>query len=355
VKRHAVTPYGREAGSSRVRVFSWLDRIDTHIDVHSYLSRRNADPRELLRRPDLVVRVERELRRLAADRTDWLMLHREASPLSRGGLERDLLAHTDVAIYDFDDALQWDAGEGATWRRLAPKSAKALAAVRTADRVVAGNDVLADWASDHARDVVVVPSCVAVGDYRPKPDYGLSDPPRLVWIGSRDNEEVLTTIGPVLEEVHSRFGARLTLIGSAQPTLGTLERLVDRVPWSPGAQHAVLATADLGLMPLRDDPYSRGKCGYKLLQYAAAGLPAVASPVGANSTILTALGQPAAGGRQEWVDALTAILEGSDTDRALLGRRARDAAASHYSYEAWKARWESAVGLTTDGTPGGAS
>lgn len=345
--RHAVTPYGRGAGSSRVRVYSWLDRLADPPLVHGYLGANRASPGVLTRRASDVLRAERELRRLAAGRPAWLLLHREASPLSRGGVERALVESADFAVYDVDDALHEDRGTGPAWRRIAPKAPKAEVAARSADRVVAGNELLADWASTLARDVVVVPSCVDVQSYRPKTEYALGDPPRLVWIGSRDNEAVLTTISPALLEVHRRTGVRLTVIGEAEGSLPGLDHVVDRRPWSEVTQHEALAEADIGLMPLVDDPYSRGKCGYKLLQYAAAGLPAVASPVGVNATILGELGLAPAHSHDDWVDQLTTMLGLSVDDRARIGQAARERAAASYSFDAWDARWREAVGLGT--------
>jgi glycosyltransferase involved in cell wall biosynthesis len=347
----AVTPYGRTAGSSRVRVFSWLDRVPAPVRVHSYLSHRDADPGHLLRHPRAVATAERELRRLVASRPPALLLHREASPLSRGGVETALLSAAGWSVYDIDDALHTDTGEGPPWRRLAPKAPKALAAARHADRVIAGNEILADWASAHARDVVVIPSCVDPADYRAKQDHRVPDPPVLGWIGSADNEALLATIGPALREVHRRTGARLALVGSDRPTLGDLEPMIDRTAWSPASQRELLATMDVGLMPLRDDPYSRGKCGYKLLQYAAAGVPAVGSPVGTNRSILSALGLPAATSPDEWVDAVLGLLEDATESRAALGRQVRDVVTRHYSYAAWQRRWEDAVGLSDAAGP----
>jgi glycosyltransferase involved in cell wall biosynthesis len=343
---HAVTPYGRTAGSSRVRVFSWLDRVSTPVQVHSYLSHRNADPAYLVRHPGAVRAAELDLRRLAGNRPATLLLHREASPLSRGGLETALLTGAGWSVYDVDDALHTDTGNGPSWRRLAPKSAKALSAARHADRVVAGNEILADWASGHARDVVVIPSCVDPADYRPKQDYRVSDPPVLGWIGSPDNEALLATIGPALRELHRRTGARVRLVGTDRPSLGELEPIIDRTRWSPGSQRELLATMDVGLMPLHDDPYSRGKCGYKLLQYAAAGVSAVASPVGTNRSILADLGLPAATSQQEWIGVVLGLLEASTESRAALGQQIREVVTRGYSYAAWRQRWVEAVGLT---------
>ena len=341
---HVVTPYGRSGPSSRVRVFEWLDRVSEPCLLSTYISHANSKPSSLLRRPLSVLAAERQLRGMAKGPAR-LLLHREASPLSRGNLERRLLANSQFGVYDFDDALQWDWGAGAAYRRVAPKALKALTAVQHADRVIAGNTILADWASDYNGDVIVIPSCVSPESYHQKTDYQVSDPPRLGWIGSVDNEANLCLIRSALGEIHRRTGARLTLIGTTRPTLGDLERLIDRVPWSEAIQHSSLAELDLGIMPLRDDPQTRGKCGYKLLQYAAAGTPSIGSPVGTNEEILSRLGMPAARSQDEWVDAVLDLLERSSEDRDALGRHAREATSRHYSFDAWLPRWRSAVGI----------
>jgi glycosyltransferase involved in cell wall biosynthesis len=342
---YAVTPYGRTGASSRVRVFEWLDRIAEPRRVSSYVSHRNASPSYLARRPIAVAAAERRLRTIAAARPERLLLHREASPLSRGGTERRLLGAANHSVYDFDDALQWDVGSGHPLRRWAPKAAKALAAVQIADRVVAGNEVLADWASEHNRDVVVIPSCVSPNAYAPKDDYALSDPPRLGWIGSANNEAYLMLIEGPLREVNRRTGARLMLIGTTTSRLGDLERIIDRVPWDETVQHEQLARLDLGLGPLPDVPYSRGKCGYKLLQYAAAGVPMVASPIGVNERLLRELEMPAPRDDADWTEAILHVLARPAEARAELGRRARKLVEDRYSYEAWLERWRAAVGL----------
>ncbi|MFF8393328.1 glycosyltransferase [Streptomyces sp. NPDC016172] len=345
LKQCAITPYGRTAGSSRVRVFEWLDRVDTDFTVSSYASFADAAPFRLARHPVAVGRAELRLHQLAAARPRRLLLHREASPLSRGWWERRLLTCADFAVYDFDDALQWDWGAGGALRRLAPKSDKARTAVRYADRVIAGNEVLGDWAAGRHRDVVVIPSCVAPEDYTAKTFYALHDPPRLGWIGSRHNEDCLLLVAGALEEIHRRTGARLTLIGTTTRSLGRIETFIDRAAWNPHRQRTALADVDIGLMPLPSTPYSLGKCGYKLLQYGAVGLPAVATPIGVNAEILDRLGMPAARDESEWTDAIQGLLEASDAARERLGREARAAVRRRYSYEAWLPRWTAALEL----------
>ena len=117
---------------------------------------------------------------------------------------------------------------------------------------------------------------------------------------------------------------------------------MDRVPWDPGTSAQILADADVGIMPLHDTEFTRGKCGYKLLQYGAAGLPVVGSPVGANAGVLAALGgaAPASG---EWVDAVTGVLDAGASERRDLGDTARRGVETSYSFGAWESRWRYAV------------
>jgi glycosyltransferase involved in cell wall biosynthesis len=328
-------------------VFEWLDRAGVGFVLSSYLSLHDARPSALLRRPAALAAAELRLRELAAVRWRRLFLHREASPLSRGEEERRLLTRSEFSVYDFDDALQWDYGDGGLLRRLAPKATKTCVAVHCADRVIAGNPVLADWASQHHRDVVVIPSCVAPDDYIRKTTHTLHDPPRIGWIGSPGNEIYLSWIEDALREIHRRTGARITLIGAPRPTLGGLESVVDRVAWTPAREREALAELDIGIMPVPDTSYSRGKCGYKLLQYGAVGLPAVASPVGVNAEILSLFGMPAARSTGDWVEAILSLLNCGDADRERLGRRAQDVVSRRYSYDVWLSHWKAALELTT--------
>lgn len=276
---------------------------------------------------------------------DHLLLLREASPFSRGGIEVRLLRTANFGVYDFDDALHCDNGDThGLHRRIAPKGPKAAAAVRAADRVIAGNAFLADWASSLNRDVVIIPTCVDPADYDRKPDYELGDPPKIGWIGSPANEGHLLAIADALLNVNRDTGARLVVVSGARPpNLGRLTSMVDRFVWSPASQRAILRTCDVGIMPLPNSPYERGKCGYKLLQYGAAGLPSVGSPVGVNEAILSAFGAPAPSTIGEWSDALANVLALDPNSRFLLAKRAHAVVNEQYSYDVWMDRWCNAV------------
>jgi glycosyltransferase involved in cell wall biosynthesis len=98
-------------------------------------------------------------------------------------------------------------------------------------------------------------------------------------------------------------------------------------------------------MPLPDTAYTRGKCSYKLLQYAAAGLPAVGSPVGANREVLSRTSGHAASGTDEWVSAIESILDASVEQRAAIGQRAYDGVTADFSFEAWADTWRGLLNI----------
>jgi glycosyltransferase involved in cell wall biosynthesis len=335
-----VTPYGRDGGSSRVRVFDWLDHLGLPAEVHDYRGASANRPKTLMRQPFSTFRVESATRSLTtAGRR--LLLSREASPFSAGRLEERLLRSADRGVYDVDDALFDDPGAGV--RRVLSKRATWARAVAAADVVVAGNDYLAERAARTARQVVVVPSCVEPDAYLPKTGYALGDPPRLVWVGSPSTEAYLLGIAPSLLEVHRRTGARLRLVSAGAASVGPLDAMVDRVPWSLDAVGTALAEADVAIGPLTDSPYARGKCAYKLLQYAAAGLPMVASPVGANAGALELFGGLAERSASGWTEALVGLISAGDDVRSRLGAIARRSVAAHYSFARWAPTWRAAV------------
>lgn len=336
-----VTPYGRAGGSSRVRVYHWLDHLGIAAEAHAYRGASSNRPGTVVRHPLSTVTAEVRTRALRAGGRS-LLISREASPFSSGRLEARLLRSAEHGVYDVDDALFHDSRSGLrglvgtkarTWER----------AVRATDVVVAGNDYLAEHASRSARRVVVIPSCVEPDAYRAKTSYALGSVPRIVWVGSPSTEQYLLAIASSLLEVHRRTGARLRVVSAAARGLGALDGMVDRVDWRPGTVAGELAAADVAIGPLADTPFARGKCAYKLLQYAAAGLPTVASPVGANRTALDVLGGFAATSADEWVDALTQVLTCSAADREQLGRQARGGVVEHYSFARWADEWTAAV------------
>lgn len=337
-----LAPYGNAAASARVRVFEWLSRAHLpESEVFQYAGSPNVSSREVLRSPMKWIAAELAVRRAAADPADVVFVHLYASPFSRGDLEAKLFESANRSVLDFDDAVQWD------WRTGAPSLIKRpscfLRAVRTADHVIAGNEFLANWAASYARNVTVIPSCVEPADYRVKSNYALGDPPRIGWIGSPSTEKYLGLIAPSLLELNRRLGAELVVISGGDRSLGLLDPIVRRIQWSPAVEADLSSLVDVGIMPLQDSLWTRGKCGYKLLQYAAAGVPAVAANVGANARIAESLGYQCALSDDQWTGMLSSLLNMSDERRMEQGTEARRVAQQRYSYAVWLEHWQKIV------------
>lgn len=213
-------------------------------------------------------------------------------------------------VYDFDDALCY---RTAPPHRSLLRERRFFRTVARADLVLAGNRNLASIARLRARRVHVVPTTVEIPT-APRPP--LLPEPTAVWIGQR---ATLPYLAPVTQAVRDA-GYALRVIADAAPEGAEL------VPWSLETEHARLAECHVGLAPLPQDPFARGKCGYKLLQYYAAGLPAVASPVGVQRTLaeggaLLAL-EPA-----EWTRALLRMKE----EGGVRGPKGREFVARRYA------------------------
>jgi glycosyltransferase involved in cell wall biosynthesis len=219
-------------------------------------------------------------RRALLRAADVVVLHQ----IKLSGLEARLLAgFARRRIFDVDDAIYvrkprrlGEPADESAWRKQ-----KFASTCRWADTVAAGNDVLAAVARSSARAVTVLPTSIDTAAYLPT-RAAARVPPTVVWIGSPENLVYLEMIRPALARLTQRHPAlRLRVICSRFPEWP--EVAIEGIPWSASTEAAALAAAHIGVMPLTDDAWARGKCAFKLLQYMAAALPCVASPVGANT------------------------------------------------------------------------
>jgi glycosyltransferase involved in cell wall biosynthesis len=184
--------------------------------------------------------------------------------------------------------------------------------VKLADAVIAGNKYLADHALEFSGKVKVLPTGLRLEDYSVVADRGQSSRVVLVWIGSKSTLKYLAEIKPALEEIGSRFdNAILRII--CDDFLGLNNMEVEERRWSGQTQVLDLATSDIGLAPLPNNRFTRGKCGFKILQYAAAKLPVVASPVGVNAEyVCDGVTGFHAINISQWIDKIGELIENAE-------------------------------------------
>ena len=273
---------------------------------------------------------------LRAGRYDLAWIEKEALPWWPAWLERLLLRQVPCAL-DFDDAVfhTYDRHRSALVRRLLGR--RVDAGMRAARVVVAGNGYLAARARDAgAPRVAQVPTVVDLRHYpaaTPPGDAPVpAGPPRIAWIGSPSTVHYLRRVAAPLRALARERAFRLRVIGGGRVDLPGVD--VESVAWSRDAEAQRLRECAIGIMPLPDAPWERGKCGYKLVQYMACGLPVVASPVGANVDIVAGReGGLLAGDDAGWTDALRTLLD-DPALRHRLGARGRAEVEREYSVQA---------------------
>ncbi|MGL6094851.1 MAG: glycosyltransferase [Fimbriiglobus sp.] len=240
-------------------------------------------------------------------------------------------------VFDFDDAV-WLRDSYSAKGFESPRRGRRFRAVAAAcDLVVAGNAALAEESRRFSRAVTVVPTCVGPTAY-PIAEHSTGNPVRLVWVGSSSTLRGLERFRQTLEAVGAAVpNVRLTLICDRFLTFQNLP--VDAVPWAEATEAADIAAADIGIGWVPDDPWSRGKCGLKILQYQAAGLPVVANPVGVQAEFVRddETGFQAET-TEDWVTAIRQLAADPGL-RARLGAAGRAAVEQRYSVEAGGRMW----------------
>jgi glycosyltransferase involved in cell wall biosynthesis len=236
-------------------------------------------------------------------------------------------------VVDYDDALfhQYDQHRSAWVRRLL--GGKIARVMRGAHLVTAGNAYLADYARRAgAPRVEIIPTVIDLERYPPAGVRPASDTPFTIgWIGSPSTAKYLLAIAPALAEVCAGGRGVVRLIGAGPVDLPGVP--VEVLPWNGSTEVEELKRFDVGIMPLPDEPWERGKCGFKLIQYMACGLPVVASPIGVNMEIVEqGVNGYLAETTAEWVQALNTLLLDADL-RKRMGQAGRKKVEQEYSLQ----------------------
>lgn len=271
------------------------------------------------------VRVLREIRQY-----DAVYVFREAALLGPPIFERWIHRTGVPMIFDFDDAVFVPyVSPSNGYLSLLKFPGKTRAICRLASQVMAGNPYLADYARSVNERVTIVPTTIDTEKYTIERSKSRADLPVIGWSGSYSTVQHLDMLRGALQCLAERERFRLRVIGTPRYYLEGVD--IEALPWRSQTEVADLSAFDIGVMPLPDDKWSRGKCALKALQYMALGIPTVCSPVGVNSNII----RDGANGflattPNEWIERLTELLRSAEL-RERLGLAGRETVEAEYS------------------------
>jgi hypothetical protein len=331
-----LTRYGRLGASSRMRSYQykpWLEAeghsiklVPLFADAYVQgLQSSTKSPLEVCRAYAGRVRAM-----LAGGKFDLLWIEKETLPWLPAWVEKLLLPSGVPYVLDYDDAVfhYYDEHRNPVIRALLAGKHPAL--MQGAALVVAGNEYLAEFARQAAApNVEILPTVIDLARYPASRSNRVEDyvPPCVGWIGQRATASFLGPYAPLFERLSSDGLVRFAAIGIDAQALGLP---MASIPWTEQTEVASISGFDIGIMPLLDGSFERGKCGYKLIQYMACGLPVVASPVGVNRQIIEhGVNGFLAETPEQWEQALQTLLADADL-RQRMGQAGRKKVEQRY-------------------------
>lgn len=304
----------------------WLDHRPTLTSDEYALLVSGAQP---LRKAAVLAHGARRAARIVRADDGLLLVHRLLALTPLPGIDPPRR----LDVYDIDDALfigsAADANRNFQWAK--QEARRSIACMRRARLVTAANEFLADQARPHATKVEVIPSCVDP-ESQPLRQHAEAEILTIGWIGSHTTVDYLQPVLPVIARLNEH-GKRVVLVVVGGDT-GVRAEWIEHRSWSLARQPADLASFDIGIMPLPDTAWARGKAGYKLLQYFSAGVPAVASPVGINSSLIGTERGLLATTAAQWEAALGELMVDT-AQRRERGAAGRAFVEHSYSYQRW--------------------
>ncbi|MEN4041078.1 MAG: glycosyltransferase family 4 protein [Anaerolineaceae bacterium] len=267
---------------------------------------------------------------LRADQYHAILLHKEAFPFGPPWIEMILQSRQPRIIYDMDDSFWTHPPQLKQIGRLLRDPHRIEKMIRLSRHVLAGNQFLADYAVQYNPAVTIFPTVLDTRRYslrEEKPDGKVT----IGWVGRWSSSAYIETLRNVFILLSQRYPMICFHFVGADERHSFDGIRYEIIPWRLETEIEDIAAFDIGIMPLADDTYSQGKCGFKLLQYMALGIPAVASSVGVNQTIIQdEVNGFLASTEQEWIDKLTLLIS-EHLLRRQIGFEARKTVECHYS------------------------
>jgi glycosyltransferase involved in cell wall biosynthesis len=261
---------------------------------------------------------------------DVIYLHREAALLGPAVFERLIHRSGVPIVFDFDDAIFLSYKSPSNGYLSYLKFAgKTKTNCRLAAHVMVGNPYLAEYARQFNQNVSIIPTTIDTDKYKPVNIEDASGPVVIGWTGSHSTVQHLDTLRSALAKLAQRESIRLRVIGTPNYQIEGVE--FETIMWRSETEVEDLSAVDIGIMPLPDDNWARGKCGAKALQFMAMGIPTVCSPVGVNTDIIQDNENGLiANSEDEWIEKLSLLIRSREL-RARLGKAGRQTIEQRFS------------------------
>jgi predicted glycoside hydrolase/deacetylase ChbG (UPF0249 family) len=293
-----IVPYPTEGASNRVRIEQYLKYLDENKiqyrlrpfvshNFYQILYQKGHTLKKVFH--FLASTLNRLLDIFRARHYDVVFIHREAFPFGPPWLEKAIALVNPNIVFDFDDAIFLEeASTPHLYVGRLKEPQKFYKILNMSKQVVAGNDYLASFALNYTKNVSVIPSSIDVDLYQPNNEKRLkkssAEPFIIGWIGSITTQAYIDEIRPLFGRLARRFpNVEFLFIGADYEVDGlpTVSK-----PWSLDREIDDLNEIDIGIMPMPDTSWTKGKCGFKAILYMSMGIPAVCSPVGVNKQII---------------------------------------------------------------------
>jgi glycosyltransferase involved in cell wall biosynthesis len=328
------------APGQRFRIEQWmpaLERLGVRFEFVPFMSERldrvlYQSGHVLEKAAAMLHDLWRRLRQaLASRRFDVVFLHREAAMLGPPLIERAIAALGVPIVYEFDDAVYvpYVSPSNKYLSLLKFPAYKTDRLCKLASHVIVGNQVLREYAQSRNDNVTIVPTTIDTEKYPLCCDYEPEDELVIGWSGSYSSVQYLDALKPALARLRKTHRFRVEVIGATTFDMDEVE--VRSQPWRAATEVEDLRRIHIGVMPLPEENWARGKCALKALQYMALGIPTVVSPVGANAEVIRDdIDGRYATTTDEWVQTLGALLDDAALRRRL-GQAGRQRVVDEYS------------------------
>lgn len=275
-----------------------------------------------------------------ADNYDVIFIYREAVMFGSTWFEKRFKNKKPRVILDYDDAI-WlmDVSAGNKNLKWLKRPSKTSKIISYSDLIITGNEYLANYARTYNKNVTVVPTTIDTNIFTTKKELPDKNKICIGWTGSSTTLRHLELAAPFLKKLNGLYGKSIYLRVIADQPWENNCITTEFIKWNKETEVEDLSLIDIGIMPLPDDKWAKGKCGFKGLQYMALGIPAVMSPVGVNTEIITdGINGFLASSENEWVNKISLLINNPEI-WINIGFQGKQTIEEQYSFNAWKDKY----------------